>query len=75
MATCAIGMTPILIFLFEFAKSNSNTTKQVAHADDFAVSGKITEWKEYWDILLQIGPKYDYFPSSENSFLIVKAFI
>ena len=62
MATYAIGITPILRFLFEFAKAYTNTTIQMAFADDFTVGSEISELKEYWDILPQIGSKYWLLP-------------
>ena len=72
MAAYAIGMTPLLMFLFEYITSNNNTTKHVAFADDFTVAGKIHEIKDYWDSICNIGPKYGYFPKPEKSYLIVK---
>ena len=46
--------------------------KEVAFADDFCVSGKVSEIKEYWDMLSSIGPKYGYFPKASKSHLILK---
>ena len=48
-------------------------TKEVAFADDFTIAGKISEFKEYWEELRKIGPKYGYFPKASKSHLIVKA--
>ena len=72
MASYAIGLTPLLKFLFDLIKEQHHNTKEVAYADDFTVAGKIKEIKEYWAVLTYIGPKYGYFPKAEKSFLIVK---
>ena len=72
MAAYVLGVTPLLPFFHEFITSNFNVTKEVAFADDFTVSGKISEIKEYWDLLQHMGPKYGYFPKAAKSHLIVK---
>ena len=61
-----ILVTPLLHFFHEFITSNFHVTKEVAFADDFTVSGKISAIKEY------MGPKYGYFPKAAKSHLIVK---
>ena len=65
-------MTPLLQFLHEFKLTNERRSKEVAFADDLTVSGNIKEIKQYWELLLQIGPKYGYYPKSSKSHLIVK---
>ena len=69
MAAYALGVTPLLHFFHEFASSHNHRTKEVAFADDFTISGKISEIKEYWDLLT---PMYGYFPKASKSHLIVK---
>ena len=51
MASYAIGLTPLLKFLFDYIKEQQHNTKEAAYADDFTVAGKIKEIKEYWDVL------------------------
>ena len=72
MAAYALGVTPLLHFFHEFASSHNHSTKEVAFADYFTISGKISEIKEYWDLLTLKGPKYGYFPKASKSHLIVK---
>ena len=72
MAAYAIGITPLLKFLLSYIQDNNQSTKEVAFADDFTVSGKIEEIKLYWDQIRSIGPKFGYFPKAEKSFLLVK---
>ena len=69
MASYAIGLTPLLKFLFDYIKEQQHNTKEAAYADDFTVAGKI---KEYWDVLTYLGPKYGDFPKAKKSYLIVK---
>ena len=57
MAAYALGVTPLLHFFHEFASSHNHSTKEIAFADDFTISGKISEIKEYWDLLTLKGQK------------------
>ena len=72
MAAYALGVTPLLHLFHEFITSNFHVTKEVAFAVDLTVSGKISEIKEYWDILQHMGPKYGYFRKQAKSHLLVK---
>ena len=72
MKTYALGVTPLLNFLHEFILINEHKSKEVAFADDLTVAGKIEEIKQYWELLLQVGPKYGYYPKPSKSHLIVK---
>ena len=72
MAAYALGITPLLHFFHEFISSKIHITKEVGFADDFTAAGKISEIKEYWDLLQHTGPKYGYFPKASKSHLIVK---
>ena len=72
METYALGMTPLLHFLHELILINEHRTKEVAFADDLTVAEKIKEIKQYWEPLLQVGPKYVYYPKPSKSHLIVK---
>ena len=40
--------------------------------DDFSVACSLNSIKDYWDNLIAIGPKYDYFPKPMKSYLTVK---
>ena len=72
MGTYALGMTPLLHFLHELILINEHRTKEVAFADDLTVAEKIKEIKQYWEPLLQVDPKYGYYPKPSKSHLIVK---
>jgi len=72
MGTYALGLTPLLNFLNEFIILNEHGSKEVAFADDLTAAGKVEEIKAYWDILIDMGPKYGYHPKPSKSHLIVK---
>ena len=72
MGTYALGVTPLLHFLHEFILINEHRSKEVTFADDLTVAGKIVEIKQYWELLLQVGPKYGYYLKPSKSHLIVK---
>ena len=72
MKTYALGVTPLLNFLHEFILINEHKSKEVAFADDLTVAEKIEEIKQYWELLLQVGPKYGYYPKPSKSHLIVR---
>jgi len=45
---------------------------QAWFADDASSGGKLERLRQWWDKLLELGPKYGYFPNAAKSFLIVK---
>ena len=45
----------------------------VAFADDFSAVGKLKSFLQWWTTLLQIGPKFGYFPDPTKSWLITKS--
>ena len=71
MGAYALGILPLIKFLFEFINSNEMNAKEVAFADDFSVAGNLNSIKDYWDKLAAIGPKYGYFIKPKKSYLIV----
>ena len=72
MGAYALGILPLIHFLLEFISINHLSAKEVAFADDFTVTGKLTSIKDYWGKLTGLCPKYDYFPKASKSYLIVK---
>ena len=44
----------------------------VGFADDITAPGEISELRQWWDHLLEIGPAYGYFPQPAKFWLIVK---
>ena len=65
-------MTRLLHFLDEFILINKHRSEEVAFADDPTLAGNVKEIKQYWQLLLQVGPKYGYYPNPSKSHLIVK---
>ena len=47
-------------------------SKEVVFVDDFSVAGSLKNFKDYWDKLTAIGPKYGYVPKPTKSYLIAK---
>ena len=45
----------------------------VAFADDFSAVGKLKSLLQWWTTLLQVGPKFGYFPEPTKSWLIAKS--
>ena len=72
MEVYALSVTPLIHFLSEIIFTNKDRSKEEAFADDFTVARKSSKIKEYWDILQQQGPLFDYFPKPSKSYLIVK---
>ena len=72
MGTDALGVTPVLHFLHEFILINEQRSKEVVFADDQTIAGNIKEIEQYRELLLQVDPKYGYYPKPSKSHLIVK---
>ena len=72
MGAYAIGILPVLNSLLDFVLIENLQTREVAFADDLTVAGKLADLNIFWDKLSTIGPKYEYFPKSTKSYLIVK---
>ena len=72
MGAYALGILPLIHFLFEFISINHLSAKEVAFADDFTVAGKPTSIRGYWGKLTVLGPKHGYFPKASKSYVIVK---
>ena len=66
------GILSLIHFLLQFISINHLSAKEVAFADDFTVTGKLTSIKDYWGKLTVLCPKYGYFPKASKSYLIVK---
>ena len=57
----------VIKFLLEFTNLNEMNSKEVVFADGFSVVGSLKNFKDYWEKLTAIGPKYGYFPKPTNS--------
>ena len=61
MGAYALGILPLIKFLFEFVNLNEINAKEVAFTSDFFIADSLNSIKNYWDKLTTIGPKYGYF--------------
>ena len=73
MAVYAIAIIPLILMLLEAVIGGPyNSVREVAYADDLTAGGKLRDLKYWWDTLLDIGPKFGYYPQASKSWLIVK---
>ena len=70
MATYALGLVPLLECLLN--SEPEHKPKMVAFADDLTGAGNLADLHSWWHQLLNIGPKYGYFPKPSKSYIIVK---
>ena len=61
----ALATIPLVRRLHDFAK-------QVWYADDAAACDTLSHLRQWWDLLIDIGPSYGYFPNSRKTYLLVK---
>ena len=47
-------------------------TVQCWFADDAGVGGVLKRLREWWDLLIKLGPWFGYFPLAAKTFLLVK---
>ena len=72
MTIYAIGITPLIMMMFELVTTRCDDIKMVAFADDFSAAGKLTSLLHWWTTLLEIGPKFAYNPEPKKSWLVTK---
>ena len=65
-----IGIIPLLAAI---KPAEERQMKHVAYADDLGGGAKLRKIREWWDRVVENGPKYGYFPKAEKSWLVVKA--
>ena len=65
MAIYAIGTQPSIHKLGGIAK-------QVWYADDSAAGSRLEKLRKWWDLLVEIGPQYGYFPNSSKTHVLAK---
>ena len=65
MAMYATGTQPLIHRLDGIAK-------QVWYADDSAAGSSIENLKRWWDLLVEIGPLYGYFPNGSKTHILAK---
>ena len=76
MSIYALGIAPLLMLLLSSSQQHQLQyglkNKQVVYADDMNGIGKLKAIRQWWDILVQEGPKYGYLVNPPKSYLIVK---
>lgn len=72
MALYAIGVVPLINQCRHTAAMDCTAATQVWFADDIAAGGRLTALRQFWNILVQHGPAYGYFPKPSKTFLVVK---
>ncbi|MDA8002339.1 MAG: reverse transcriptase domain-containing protein, partial [Alphaproteobacteria bacterium] len=65
MSMYAIAVLPLILEL-------ENLAKQLWFADDAAAAGRLRTLKQWWDTLVERGPKYGYFVNPSKTWLVVK---
>ena len=59
------------ILLYELRQTTPNA-KQIWLADDATGAGTIQQLKEWWDAVIELGNKFDYYVNQLKSWIIVK---
>ena len=72
MAIYAIGITPLIMMMIELVTTRCDDIKMIAFADDFSAVGKLVSLIQWWTTLLEIGPKFGYYPEPKKSWLTTK---
>lgn len=67
MAMYAIGTLPLIQHL-----EDASDAKQVWYADDSAAGGGLSNLREWWDKIVEMGPIYGYFVNPSKTWLVVK---
>ena len=62
----AVGTLPLIQSL-----KNPSSWTQVWYADDASACGELTSIRDWFDLLLQRGPSYGYFPNPNKSYIVV----
>ena len=71
MVMYGLALLP-LIRKLNLDTSNSDDWVQSWYADDGQAVGKLRKLREWWDLLVQEGPKYGYYPQAAKTWLVVK---
>ena len=58
--------------MIELVTTRCDDIKMIAFADDFSAARKLTSLLQWWTTLLEIGPKFGYYPKPKKSWLITK---
>ena len=69
---CPLAMAIYALALVPLANQLHGICKQVWFADDGTGADKVDALRKWWDMLLEKGPSYGYFPKAAKTWLIVK---
>ena len=72
MAMYSISIQPLIHYLAVNQDNTLPIAKQAWFADDGTGGGAIVQLKKMWENVIEMGPKYGYFPKASKSILIVK---
>ena len=70
MALYALGIKPLINELA--SQVPVSVCKQSWYADDSNGAGRLRALKKWWDTLVELGPKFGYFPKPKKTVLVVK---
>ena len=62
----AVGTMPLIKLL-----KNPSMWTQVWYADDASACGKLLHLRQWFDLLLEVGPSFGYFPNPQKSSIVV----
>ena len=65
MAMYAIGIHPLI-------RKLDGIADQVWYADDSAAGSSLENIRKWWDVLVEIGPLYGYYPNGSKTHILVK---
>ena len=72
MALYAISVVPLINKCRNTATTDRPAATQVWFADDAVAGGSLKALRQFWNLLVQHGPAYGYFPKPSKTFLVVK---
>ena len=72
VAIYALGITPSIMMMVELVSTKRDDKKMVAFADDFSAAGKLKSLLQWWTTLIEVEPKFGYFPEPAKSWLVIK---
>ena len=63
MAMYAIAITPLIRCL------EDKEIKQVWYADDATAGGSLTNLRKWWDLIVETGPAFGYYPNASETYV------
>ena len=66
MAMYANAITPLI------RRLEDREIKQVWYDDDATAGGSLTNLRKWWDLIVEMGPAFGYYPNASKTWLVVK---